>query len=81
MSPPSGFRFSTRCPFAFDCCQQEEPSLQADEDDRTVACHLYDLPDAHTLRTAQLGGTIRRHQLAFRWRTISAVTRPGFPPK
>ncbi|MFX6807988.1 oligopeptide ABC transporter ATP-binding protein, partial [Acinetobacter baumannii] len=46
MSPPSGFRFSTRCPFAFDCCQQEEPSLQADEDDRTVACHLYDLPDA-----------------------------------
>jgi oligopeptide/dipeptide ABC transporter ATP-binding protein len=43
MNPPSGCRFHTRCPFAFDRCRVEEPTLATRRDGRLVACHL---PDA-----------------------------------
>lgn len=43
MNPPSGCRFHTRCPFAFDRCKTEEPALTSRRDGRLVACHL---PDA-----------------------------------
>jgi oligopeptide/dipeptide ABC transporter ATP-binding protein len=39
-NPPTGCRFNTRCPLAFDRCRSEEPVLRAIEDDRKVACHL-----------------------------------------
>jgi len=38
--PPTGCRFNTRCPLAFDRCRSEEPELRVIEDDRKVACHL-----------------------------------------
>jgi oligopeptide/dipeptide ABC transporter ATP-binding protein len=42
LSPPSGCRFHTRCPFAFDRCSREEPKLKAQGSGRLVACHLHD---------------------------------------
>ncbi|RXH29738.1 hypothetical protein XH99_13010 [Bradyrhizobium nanningense] len=37
--PPSGCRFRTRCPVAFDRCASEEPTWQKMADGRWVACH------------------------------------------
>jgi len=42
ISPPSGCRFHTRCPFVFDRCKTEEPRLLPGEKTHLVACHLYD---------------------------------------
>ena len=41
-NPPKGCVFHTRCPFAIDKCKQVEPDLEKKEDDRLVACHLYE---------------------------------------
>jgi oligopeptide transport system ATP-binding protein len=41
MNPPSGCRFHTRCPFAFDKCHRIVPELQVIEEDHSVACHLF----------------------------------------
>jgi oligopeptide/dipeptide ABC transporter ATP-binding protein len=41
LSPPSGCRFHTRCPYATERCRTEEPVLRADAGGRTVACHLH----------------------------------------
>jgi peptide/nickel transport system ATP-binding protein len=45
IKPPSGCRFHTRCPHAFDRCRIEEPELQLSGDDHFAACHLQDLTD------------------------------------
>jgi oligopeptide/dipeptide ABC transporter ATP-binding protein len=39
-NPPTGCRFHTRCPYAFDRCRVEEPRLVGAGPDRSVACHL-----------------------------------------
>ena len=39
MNPPSGCRFRTRCPVAFDRCAAEEPAWRRVAGDRWVACH------------------------------------------
>ena len=44
INPPSGCRFHTRCPFAFDRCKTEEPLLRP-VDGRLSACHLDVVPD------------------------------------
>ena len=40
INPPSGCRFHTRCPFAFDRCRSEEPMLKPVDDGHLSACHL-----------------------------------------
>jgi oligopeptide/dipeptide ABC transporter ATP-binding protein len=39
-APPSGCRFHTRCPFAFDRCTAEQPALLQLGPGRVAACHL-----------------------------------------
>lgn len=40
--PPSGCRFHTRCPYAWDRCRVEEPVMTAAAQRHFVACHLHD---------------------------------------
>jgi oligopeptide/dipeptide ABC transporter ATP-binding protein len=40
VNPPSGCRFHTRCPYAFDRCSVEAPDLQEISAAHYVACHL-----------------------------------------
>jgi oligopeptide/dipeptide ABC transporter ATP-binding protein len=42
VNPPSGCRFHTRCPYAFERCSQEEPLMQEVAPRQFVACHLRD---------------------------------------
>jgi len=42
INPPSGCRFHTRCPYAFDRCRVEEPVLQEVRPGHFAACHLRD---------------------------------------
>jgi len=40
LNPPSGCRFHTRCPLAFDKCSEEEPIFKDYGDDHFAACWL-----------------------------------------
>lgn len=40
LNPPSGCRFRTRCPKAFDRCEQEEPVMRIVDSGHSLACHL-----------------------------------------
>ncbi|MFW5679175.1 MAG: ABC transporter ATP-binding protein [Pseudomonadota bacterium] len=42
MAPPSGCRFHTRCPFAFERCRVERPTLREVRPGHMAACHLHD---------------------------------------
>jgi peptide/nickel transport system ATP-binding protein len=44
ISPPTGCRFNTRCPYVFDRCRIEEPHLVERHESHFVSCHLYDEP-------------------------------------
>jgi peptide/nickel transport system ATP-binding protein len=44
--PPTGCRFHTRCPYAFDRCRSEEPGLRPLAEGHLAACHLHDRPAA-----------------------------------
>jgi len=46
INPPKGCRFNTRCPYAFDRCRSEEPSLRASDGEHLAACHLLERPPA-----------------------------------
>jgi oligopeptide/dipeptide ABC transporter ATP-binding protein len=46
INPPSGCRFHTRCPFAFERCRVEEPVLRAVGPGHNSACHLTHEPGA-----------------------------------
>ena len=41
ISPPSGCRFHTRCPYSMPICKTEEPEFREISSDQYVACHLY----------------------------------------
>jgi peptide/nickel transport system ATP-binding protein len=43
INPPSGCRFNTRCPYAFDRCRSEEPVLRPRPQGQLAACHLDNL--------------------------------------
>jgi len=42
ISPPSGCRFHTRCPYAMARCSTEEPQVREVKPGHQVACHLHD---------------------------------------
>ncbi len=44
--PPSGCRFSTRCPFVTERCRREAPPLIEAEPGHFVACHYWDSIDS-----------------------------------
>jgi peptide/nickel transport system ATP-binding protein len=58
--PPSGCRFHTRCPYAFDRCRKDEPKLVATGNNHLAACHLHDLPEAENPLLNQTGATAFR---------------------
>ncbi|ARP42946.1 Oligopeptide transport ATP-binding protein AppF [Geobacillus thermodenitrificans] len=41
VSPPSGCRFRTRCPYATNICKEEEPAWKEVRTNHWTACHLY----------------------------------------
>jgi len=55
---PTGCRFHTRCPYAFDRCRVEEPLLKAAMPAHLVACHLREGPIA-TPSAAQRSSVLR----------------------
>jgi peptide/nickel transport system ATP-binding protein len=52
INPPTGCRFHTRCPFAFDRCRTEEPLLRPVADGQQSACHLDEAPAIQVLPRA-----------------------------
>ncbi len=52
ISPPSGCRFHTRCPYVFDRCRTEEPLLREMGEGQKAACHLDELPALRMLPQA-----------------------------
>lgn len=40
INPPSGCRFHTRCPLAFDRCKTDVPVFREYDDEHLIACHL-----------------------------------------
>lgn len=49
IDPPSGCRFHTRCPFAFDRCRVEEPVLRPIGEKHLSACHLDEVPGGNVV--------------------------------
>jgi len=58
LNPPSGCRFHTRCPLAFDKCAQEEPPFKDYGDEHYAACWLLETGEAGAskLTRAKLAG-------------------------
>jgi oligopeptide/dipeptide ABC transporter ATP-binding protein len=59
IKPPSGCRFHTRCPYAFDACSAAEPQLLDVGAGHLVKCHLYD-PNYATGAPESAGSLVAR---------------------
>jgi hypothetical protein len=59
INPPSGCRFHTRCPYAFDACSKVEPPLLDVGDAHFVACHLYN--PVHADGAPELAAPLKLH--------------------
>jgi oligopeptide/dipeptide ABC transporter ATP-binding protein len=59
LNPPTGCRFHTRCPLAFDRCSQEEPPLVDYGDEHYAACWLLESgePGASKIRVDYRAGS------------------------
>ncbi len=44
IDPPAGCHFHTRCPYAFDRCRLESPTLEPRSPTQSAACHLGEIP-------------------------------------
>ena len=51
INPPSGCRFHTRCPYAFERCAKEEPEMREILPGQFAACHLRDTGPAPAVAT------------------------------
>jgi oligopeptide/dipeptide ABC transporter ATP-binding protein len=56
INPPSGCRFHTRCPYAFDRCSIEEPAMREIRPGHQVACHLREVDTAALSNAAAAAG-------------------------
>jgi oligopeptide/dipeptide ABC transporter ATP-binding protein len=52
INPPSGCRFHTRCPYAFERCSRVEPQMREILPGHHVACHLREVQTAAPAQTA-----------------------------
>jgi len=52
INPPSGCKFHTRCPFAFQRCRVEEPVLRPVGEGHVSACHLDHVPGGQVVPMA-----------------------------
>jgi oligopeptide/dipeptide ABC transporter ATP-binding protein len=62
IDPPTGCRFHTRCPYAFDRCSAEEPEMREVMPGHHVACHLREaapaaFSEAGTVATKLVNGS------------------------
>jgi oligopeptide transport system ATP-binding protein len=79
MSPPSGCRFHTRCPFVIDRCRAEPPPLAPWAEGHLTACHrAAELPD-YTVEDAGIiaPAAARRMALYEQRRAALAGAAPG----
>lgn len=62
LNPPSGCRFHTRCPLAFDKCSQEEPPFKDYAEEHYAACWLLETgeKDASKLTVDKIGADMIR---------------------
>lgn len=56
VTPPSGCRFHTRCPFAKESCKEQMPQMREVSSGHAVACHLYPVHGNEKNRKDMVGG-------------------------
>src|SRR5262249_20154813 len=55
---PTGCRFRDRCPYAFDRCASEAPTLKSVSATHSARCHLIDEPNRRVRNTDSIASTV-----------------------